>query len=66
MSIADQLESLMSGQQGELQPGNRAQITLAKVTNITDDKKFNRVKCLPIGAALLAGCAEGWLKRRAK
>ena len=50
MSIADQLESLMSGQQGELQPGNRAQITLAKVTNITDDKKFNRVKCLPIGA----------------
>lgn len=50
MSIADQLESSMSGQQGELQPGNRAQITLAKVTNITDDKKFNRVKCLPIGA----------------
>lgn len=50
MSIADQLEALVrdggpSGQ--DLRHG----LTLAKVTNINDEQKFNRVKCLPIGSA---------------
>ena len=29
---------------------SRRGLTLAKVTNVTDPEKFNRVKCLPIGS----------------
>lgn len=51
MSLAEQLDALM-GNAGVM-PGrdmSRFGLTLAKVTNITDDKNFNRVKCLPIGS----------------
>ena len=51
MSLAEQLDALM-GNAGVM-PGrdmSRFGLTLAKVTNITDDQNFNRVKCLPIGS----------------
>ena len=52
MSIAEQIDALM-GQAGGTtgREMSRSGLTLAKVTNIQDDKKFNRVKCLPIGSA---------------
>ena len=52
MSIADQLDALI-GKAGPVtgREMSRSGLTLAKVTNITDEEKFNRVKCLPIGAA---------------
>ncbi len=46
MSIAEQISSAMDGYRDVWRSG----LTLAKVTNINDDKNFNRVKCLPIGA----------------
>ncbi len=52
MSIVEQLDALMG--QGAGATGremSRDGLTLAKVTNIRDDKKLNRVKCLPIGSA---------------
>lgn len=51
MSIADQLDAMM-GQTRQLtgREMSRCGLTLAKVTNINDDQKFNRVKCLPIGS----------------
>ena len=48
MSIADQLNAIVKdagGAGGMPIPG----LTLARVTNVTDDNKFNRVKCLPLG-----------------
>jgi len=51
MSLAEQLDALM-GNAGAM-PGrdmSRFGLTLAKVTNITDDQNLNRVKCLPIGS----------------
>lgn len=50
MSIADQLDAMSGKANGNIaRDMSRFGLTLAKVTNITDDKKFNRVKCLPIG-----------------
>lgn len=51
MSLAEQLDALM-GNAGVM-PGrdmSRFGLTLAKVTNITDEQSLNRVKCLPIGS----------------
>ena len=52
MSIADRLDELI-GQAGPMtgREMSRSGLTLAKVTNIKDEEKLNRVKCLPIGAA---------------
>lgn len=51
MSISEQLNALMGGDAGPNdRPMSRFGLTLAKVTNINDDKKLNRVKCLPIGS----------------
>ena len=51
MSIAEQLDSLFresgAGLQREM---DRRGPTLARVTNVTDPEKFNRVKCLPVGS----------------
>lgn len=51
MSIAEQLDALSRemgiGMRREM---DRRGLTLAKVTNVTDPEKFNRVKCLPVGA----------------
>lgn len=50
MSIAEQMDALMQSRGGpDPHAMFRTGITLGKVTNITDDKNFNRVKCLPIG-----------------
>ena len=51
MSISDQLDKMMglAGQTDSRQM-SRSGLTLAKVTNVTDEDKLNRVKCLPIGA----------------
>ena len=50
MSIAEQLDSLSREMGMGLRRGmDRRGLTLAKVTNVTDPEKFNRVKCLPIG-----------------
>lgn len=52
MNIVEQLDAMMG--MASATPGkemSRSGLTLAKVTNIKDDKKFNRVKCLPIGSA---------------
>ena len=51
MSIADHLNELI-GQAGPVSDRamSRSGLTLAKVTNIKDEEKFNRVKCLPIGS----------------
>lgn len=51
MSLADRLGAVMDSAGGAV-PGHemaRSGLTLARVTNIKDDKNFNRVKCLPIG-----------------
>ena len=50
MSLAQQLESLIQegGMPPERQMG-RSGLTLARITNVTDPDKLNRVKCLPIG-----------------
>ena len=48
MSIADQLYSMMEqtgGTGGQPATG----MTIAKVTNVNDEEKLNRVKCLPLG-----------------
>lgn len=51
MSIAEQLDSLSREMGMGLRRGmDRRGLTLAKVTNVTDPEKFNRVKCLPIGS----------------
>ncbi|MBO4913987.1 MAG: hypothetical protein J5449_02170 [Oscillospiraceae bacterium] len=51
MSIAEQMDTLMRSRGGpDRHEMFRTGITLGKVTNITDDKNFNRVKCLPIGS----------------
>lgn len=52
MSLSEQLDALLETS-GSLMGREMSHfgLTLAKVTNITDEKKFNRVKCLPIGAA---------------
>ena len=50
MSLAQQLEGLI--QEGGMPPERgmaRSGLTLARVTNVTDPDKFNRVKCLPVG-----------------
>lgn len=49
MGIAEQLQAVMdaAGQGVEAQM-RRPGLTLAKVTNINDEQKLNRVKCLPI------------------
>lgn len=50
MSLAQQLESLM--REGGIPPERsmaRSGLTLARVTNVSDPEKFNRVKCLPVG-----------------
>ena len=51
MSIVEQLDSLFresgAGLRREM---DRRGPTLAKVTNVTDPEKFNRVKCLPVGS----------------
>lgn len=46
MSIGEQLGGLF---EAAGQPGEQKGLTLAKVTNISDPDKLNRVKCLPIG-----------------
>ena len=49
MSIADQLYSMMEqtgGSGGQPASG----LTIAKVTNVKDEEKLNRVKCLPLGS----------------
>ena len=51
MSLSDQLDAMLETSGGRLgRMMNHYGLTLAKVTNIKDDKNFNRVKCLPIGA----------------
>lgn len=50
MSMTDQLDALLKSPGGQMGQGGGFTLTLAKVTNIKDDKKLNRVKCLPIGA----------------
>ena len=47
MSIADQIGEALNTDSGR--DVNRSSLTLAKVTNINDDQKLNRVKCLPLG-----------------
>ncbi len=50
MSIAEQLDAML-GLTGGVTGREmfRSGLTLAKVTNINDEEKLNRVKCLPIG-----------------
>lgn len=49
MSIAKQFEETMEGMdQGLSNQMSRRGLTLAVVTNINDEEKLNRVKCLPI------------------
>ena len=69
MSIAEQLDSLSREMGMGLRRGmDRRGLTLAKVTNVTDPEKFNRVKCLPIGSEntergnrlVLCDGARGW------
>lgn len=48
MSILEQLDGAIRASGGPALGG--AGLTLAKVTNIKDDKNFCRIKCLPIGA----------------
>ena len=49
MGIADQFQEAISASgQGYDRQMARAGLTLAKVTNVTDPDKLNRVKCLPI------------------
>ena len=50
MSIADQIDAAVGKANGVFgREMSRFGLTLAKVTNITDSEKLNRVKCLPIG-----------------
>ena len=50
MSIAEQLDSIMGLSAGATKREMfRTGLTMAKVTNIKDEQKLNRVKCLPIG-----------------
>ncbi len=51
MSLADQLEALAGG--GSVSPERamaRPGLTMARVTNVSDEAGYNRVKCLPIGS----------------
>ncbi len=48
MSIMEQLSGAVMTESGR--DIKRSSLTLAKVTNIKDDKNLSRVKCLPIGA----------------
>lgn len=51
MSIAQQLDTLAREMGAGMRRGmDRSGLTLAKVTNVTDPDKFNRVKCLPVGS----------------
>ncbi len=51
MSILDQIDALSREMGTDLHHSmDRRGLTLAKVTNITDPDKFNRVKCLPVGS----------------
>ncbi len=52
MSMSEQLDALLETS-GTLMGREMSHfgLTLAKITNINDEKSFNRVKCLPIGAA---------------
>ena len=51
MSLADQIDAVMGKSGGMIgREMSRYGVTLAKVTNINDPDKFNRVKCLPIGS----------------
>ena len=50
LSIAEQLDAVLGRTNGALsREMSRYGLTLAKVTNINDEEKLNRVKCLPIG-----------------
>lgn len=49
MSVIEQLSGAMAADSGR--DVKRSSLTLAKVTNIRDEKNLNRVKCLPIGGA---------------
>ena len=49
MSIADELQAAMGGMgQGLERQMERTGLSLAVVTNVKDEQKLNRVKCLPI------------------
>ena len=48
--LSDQLGALLDAAGGQTGQGNVFSLTLATVKNIKDDKKLNRVRCLPIGA----------------
>ncbi len=50
MSLSEQLDALLDAPDGQMGQGGAFNLMLAKVTNIKDEKNFNRVKCLPIGA----------------
>ena len=48
--IVEHLSAIMEANGGQMGQGSVFTLTLATVKNINDDKKLNRVKCLPIGA----------------
>lgn len=48
--IGEQLGALIEAAGGQMGQGSTFSLTLAEVKSINDDKKWNRVKCLPIGA----------------
>lgn len=49
MSIAEELQSVLSAAGGSLdRQMEKVGLTLAVVTNVNDEQKLNRVKCLPI------------------
>lgn len=51
MSIVNELDALSKGARDPFgEQMGRAGLTLAKVSNIKDDKNLNRVKCIPIGS----------------
>jgi uncharacterized protein involved in type VI secretion and phage assembly len=50
-SINDSFQALMEAKGGQMGQGSVFSLTLATVKVIKDDKKWNRVKCLPIGAS---------------
>lgn len=47
--LSEQISALLDSGSGQAGQGNVFSLTLATVKNIKDDKKLNRVKCLPIG-----------------
>lgn len=49
MSVIDQLNALEGGMPDRREM-NRGGVSLARITNVTDPDKFNRVKCLPVGS----------------